>query len=146
MHHHGGGSQHSEHLAGGRPRSHGTTATDHWLVPPGRQVVRSDVRAGAIQFDGMIHFIKIHLHPYGESVALVDKATGEEVWKGRANNHPERAHLLAVDSYSDTAGIPIHRERDYELITVYDNPTDRPIDAMAVMRLYVHPVSPPPTS
>ncbi len=145
--HHTGGSQHAGHASSDPSSSQGAAATrDHWLVPPGRQVVRSEVKAGVIQFDGMIHFIKIHLHPYGESLALIDTATGEEVWKGYANNHPEQAHLLSVDSYSDTSGIPIHSDRVYELITVYDNPTDQPIDAMAVMRLYVHPaISPPPS-
>ena len=119
---------------------------DHWLVPPGRQVLRSDVVPGVIQSDGLIHFIKIHLHPYGQSVTLVDKETGEEVWKGFAKNHPERAHLLSVDSYSSGDGIPIFKDRAYELITVYDNPTNAPIDAMAVMRLYVHPSISAPNS
>jgi hypothetical protein len=63
-----------------------------------------------------------------------------------ARNHPERAHLLGVDSYSSTTGIPIHKDREYELTTVYHNPTDAPIDAMAVMRLYVHPANAAPAS
>ena len=127
------------------PAQMGTT-TDHWLVPPGRQVLRSDVEPGVIEFDGLIHFMKLHLHPYGESVTLIDKTAGEEVWKGYAKNHPERAHLIDVDFYSSTTGIPIYKDRDYELVTVYNNPTDHPIDAMAVMRLYVHPMTEPPTS
>jgi hypothetical protein len=134
-HHHSGGASH-----------HAASKTDHWLVPPGRQVLRSDVRRGVIGFDGMIHFIKVHLHPYGESLTLVDKLTGEVVWKGNARNHPERAHLVAVDGYSSTLGIPIHRDRDYELITVYENPTAQPVDAMAVMRIYVHPKDADPSS
>jgi hypothetical protein len=129
------------HHRGGSMRARATT--DHWLVPPGRQVLRSDVSPGAIEFNGTVHFIKIHLHPYGESVALIDKATGEEVWKGSARNHTERAHLLGVDFYSSTTGIPIYGDHDYELVTVYDNPTDQPIDAMAVMRLYAHPMTEP---
>jgi len=119
---------------------------DHWLVPPGRQVLRSDVEPGVVQFDGMIHFIKIHLHPYGESVTLVDKTTGEEVWKGSATNHPERAHLTEIEFYSSTIGIPVYHDRDYELVTVYDNTTDEDIDAMAVMRIFVHPLIDGPAS
>ena len=146
VHHHPTGTMPAGHPSQGHPPADGRMTTDHWLVPSGRQVVRSDVKPGVIHSDGMIHFIKIHLHPYGESVSLIDKATGEEVWKGYARNHPERAHLLGVDSYSSTTGIPIYKSRAYELITIYDNPTDQPIDAMAVMRLYVHPTGSPSAS
>jgi hypothetical protein len=31
-----------------------------------------------------------------------------------------------------------YHDRSYELVTVYDDPTDQPMDAMAVMRLYGH--------
>ena len=48
-------------------------------------------------------------------------------------------HLLGTDSYSSTTGFPIYKNHDYELITVYDNPTGHDIDAMAVLRLYVQP-------
>lgn len=140
-------SPHHAHGPGGhesKPQKRRTT--DHWLVPPGQQVLRSDVESGVVRFDGMIHFIKIHLHPYGESVTLVDKTTGEEVWKGSATNHSERAHLTEIEFYSSTTGIPVYRDHDYELVTVYDNPTDEDIDAMAVMRIFVHPLIDGPTS
>ena len=137
---------HSGHGSGGQSAATGQGRTDHWLVPPGRQVLRSDVESGVVRFDGMIHFIKIHLHPYGESVTLIDKTTGEEVWKGLAKNHSERAHLTEIESYSSTTGIPVYRDRNYELVTVYNNPTDEPIDAMAVMRIFVHPLEDGPAS
>jgi hypothetical protein len=34
-------------------------------------------------------------------------------------------------------GLPIHRDHDYELVTIYDNPTDHDIDAMAILYLYL---------
>jgi hypothetical protein len=117
-------------------------AEDHWVVPPGRQVLRSEVEPGAIEFDGMIHAIKVHLHPFGESIALIDKATGEEIWKGRATNHPNKSvpELLNIESYSSSTGIPVYKDREYELVTIYDNTTDEAVDAMGVIRLYVHPM------
>ena len=100
----------------------------------------------AIEFDGLIHFIKIHLHPYGESVALIDKTTGQVVWKGNAINHPDRAQIVDIDSYSSTTGIPIYKDRNYELVTTYNNPTAQTVDAMAVMRVFVEPVTDRPAS
>ena len=87
VHHRHAGSEHAGHASGVasiHPPAQMGMMADHWLVPPGRQVLQSDVEPGVIEFDGMIHFIKIHLHPYGESVTLVDKSAGEEVWKGDA--------------------------------------------------------------
>ena len=115
------------------------------MVPPGRQVLRTDIEAGAIESSGLIHFIKVHLHPHGESVALVDKETGDVLWKGVAQNHPVRAQVVSIDSYSSTVGIPIYKDRQYELVTIYNNPTDHNIDAMAVMRIFVERISDSPT-
>jgi hypothetical protein len=41
--------------------------------------------------------------------------------------------------------MPVYHDRSYELFTVYGNPTDQPIDAMAVMRLYGHGTTDPST-
>jgi hypothetical protein len=53
--------------------------------------------------------------------------------------------ILGVDFYSSTTGMLGYHDRSYELFTVYDNPTDQPIDAMAVMRLYGHGTTEPST-
>jgi hypothetical protein len=75
-----------------------------------------------------------HLHGYGESVALLDKTTGETLWTGYAKNAQDSRHVVAADIYSDAEGIPLHPDHEYELEVVYDNPTTEPIDAMGAIR------------
>jgi len=143
-----GGAHHRHHMTGigedefrgiAPARERRKTHTEHWMVPPGKHIYRSDVKSGGIKSNGMIHFIKLHLHAYGQSMTLLDKTTGEEIWTGYAENHPEgKAHLLNTDYYTSTEGMPVFENHQYELITVYDNPTDHDIDAMGVLRLYVH--------
>ena len=70
-------------------------------------------------------------------MALFDKTVNKLVWKGGARNHPERAHIVSIDSYSSTTGIPVYADHQYELVTTYNNPTAGNIDAMAVMRIFV---------
>ena len=79
----------------------------------------------------------MHLHPYGESMELKDKTTGRTFWKGAAKSHAERAILLATDSYSSRDGIPLFKDHAYELTTVYNNPSSKPITAMAALWMYV---------
>lgn len=118
----------------------------HWLVPPGRHTYRSPVVRPMFQSPGnslgigantRIHFMRVHLHGYGESVALLDKTTGETIWRGYAKNAEGFRQILDSDSYSSVEGVPLHRDHQYELEIVYDNPTDEPIDAMGAFRAFV---------
>ena len=129
----------SQHLAAGM-HSH------HWLVPPGRHTYRSTVIRPMFQSPGnplgigtntRIHFMRVHLHGYGESVALLDKTTGETIWTGYAKNADGLRQITQSDVYSSVEGVPLHRDHDYELEIVYNNPTDEPIDAMGAFRAFV---------
>ena len=111
--------------------------TGHWIVPPGRQEITHDVTAQlALPYDTTIHYIWIHLHPYGEMMELKDKTTGKTVWKGRAKNHATKAMLLATDSYSSTSGLKMYKDHQYELTTVYNNRSNRNVTAMAALWMY----------
>ncbi|MCH7592204.1 MAG: hypothetical protein IH989_05450 [Planctomycetes bacterium] len=118
----------------------------HWMVPPGRHTYRSALTRPMFRSPGnslgisegtRIHFMRPHLHGYGESVALIDKTTGETIWKGFAENAKELRHIVSVDIYSDADGIPLYPSHQYELEIVYDNPTQKPIDAMGALRAFV---------
>ncbi len=118
----------------------------HWMVPPGRHTYRSALTRPMFRSPGnslgisegtRIHFMRPHLHGYGESVALIDKTTGETIWKGTAENAKELRHIVSVDIYSDADGIPLYPNHQYELEIVYNNPTQKPIDAMGALRAFV---------
>jgi hypothetical protein len=111
--------------------------TGHWLVPPGRQVLRANAGRGlGLGSDTTTHYIWMHVHPYAESMELVDKTTGKSVWKGSVKNDPHKAIVENTEHYSDPKGLMIYKDHDYEVISTYNNPTDHKIDAMAALWMY----------
>ncbi len=159
VHHHGGdgdsghGSAHEETGHGERgvavapsAMQHATLEWDdegtrygmHWMVPPGRHEYRTPV-SGQLElpFDTTVHYVTAHLHPYGESIALEDVSTGETVFRLRAHPYTDRLGIAAMESFSSRAGVPLSRHGSYELVTIYDNPTEQPVDAMGILYLYL---------
>jgi len=115
----------------------GKRFSPHWVVPPGRHVYRTLVTDQiALPYDTTVHFIGVHVHPHSESLELRDLTTGETVYKSTQRNHPDRLGLDSVEYFSSREGLPIYKDHQYELISVYDNPSDRDGDAMAGMYLY----------
>ena len=111
----------------------------HWVVAPGVEENHTQVtHTIGIDRDTRIHHIAVHLHPFAESLELRDLTTGETVFKSYARNTADRVGLESVDSYSSEEGLPIFKDHEYGLISIYANDSGQPQDAMAVMLLYVH--------
>jgi hypothetical protein len=116
----------------------GRKFTGHWVVKPGREINQTLVtKILELPYDTTIHYIAVHLHPFAESLELRDLTTGESVFKSSTRQFPDRIGLAHVDSYSSPQGIPIYKDHEYELVSVYQNITDRDQDSMAVMNLYM---------
>jgi len=116
----------------------GSVYTMHWLVPPGRHVYRTPTRSQLkLGFDTTLHYVTGHLHPFGRSIALIDLTTGEEVFHLTASAYASKIGIEKMESFTSREGKPIYQDRAYELVTVYDNPTDAPIDAMAIVYLHL---------
>jgi len=114
------------------------TFTGHWVVRPGREINRTPVDAMLdLKRDTTIHFIAVHLHPFAESLELVDATEGRTVFKSVARNPPDRIGLDRVDTFESVEGIPIHHDHRYELVSTYDNTSGQDQDSMAVMYLYL---------
>jgi cyclophilin family peptidyl-prolyl cis-trans isomerase len=112
----------------------GHKVVGHWVVPPGRQVNRSDVTWFMnLPYDTKMHFALAHLHPFAQSLTLRDTTTGKELWKATAQNPKDAIGLTHVDAFESKEGIPMYRDHKYELISVYDNPTNANADSMASM-------------
>ena len=107
-----------------------------FYVPPGHHTYSSQISRQQL-FDFTIHFIKLHLHTYGESLSLIDDTIHKTLWKGSGTSDEEGTMLTNTDHYSSTEGIRIDPTHTYRLETTYDNPTNHLIDAMAIIRLYV---------
>ncbi|TDI40715.1 MAG: hypothetical protein E2P02_16575 [Acidobacteria bacterium] len=110
----------------------------HWVVKPGREVNRTLVTEWMnMQFDTTVHYIAVHLHPFAESLELVDLTTGETVFKSKARNFDDKIGLEEVEFFSSEEGLPIYEDHEYELVSTYFNTTDVDQDSMAVIFMYV---------
>jgi len=112
--------------------------TGHWVVKPGREVRRTlATRLMDLPFDCTVHYIAVHLHPFAESLELRDLTTGKSLFKSRARGFKDKIGISRVDRYSSQRGIPVFKDHDYEIVSVYNNTTGVDQDAMAVMYLYL---------
>lgn len=116
----------------------GRKFTGHWVVKPGREVNRTPVtRIMAVPYDTTVHYIAVHLHPLAQSLELIDKTTGLTVFKSKARNAVGKLGLEHVEAFSSVEGLPVYKDHEYELVSVYENTTGEPQDSMAVMYLYM---------
>jgi len=108
----------------------------HWIVPPGKQVNRSDATwFMGLPFDTKVHFALAHLHPFAQSLTLRDATDDKVVWSATATNPKDRVGLSHVDTFTSAEGVPMYKNHKYEIISVYDNPTNANVDSMASLFL-----------
>lgn len=81
-------------------------------------------------FDGEIHFLGTHIHPYGVSIELFNVSRAERVWKG-TRKMGSADTMGPMEVFSSKQGYAVHAGEQYRVTAVYDNPTADPIDAMA---------------
>ena len=98
-----------------------------FFVRPGRDERHTTFE---LPFDGMIHFIGTHIHPYGESIDLFNVSRQERLWKGNRQNDAS-GQMVGMDVYSSGKGYAVKAGEKFRLTSVYENPTKYPIDAMA---------------
>jgi hypothetical protein len=111
--------------------------TAHWVVPPGRHEYRTRVtKTMHIDYDTTIHFIGVHVHPYSQSLTLRDLTAGQSLYTSHQVNYEDHKGVKTSDYFSSEEGIPVYADHEYELVSVYDNPTDQDSDAMAGMFIY----------
>ena len=116
----------------------GRRFTGHWIVKPGREENHTLVtHLMNVPFDTTIHYIAIHLHPFAESLELRDLTTGTSVYKATTKQTEGAIGLAHVDYYTSVEGLPIYKDHEYELVSIYDNTTSEEQDSMAVMNMYM---------
>jgi hypothetical protein len=116
----------------------GRRFSGHWVVPPGRQVNRTNAtRFMGLRFDTRAHYIAVHLHPFAESLELRDLTADEVIFFSRATPSEGIIGLDHVEHFASAEGIPLYEDHEYELISVYENTSGEEQDSMAVMYIYV---------
>ena len=112
--------------------------TLHWVVDPGREVNHTlATKYMNVAYDTTIHYIAVHLHPYAESLELKDLTTGNTVFKSKTRLAKDRIGIEEVEHYSSENGIPLYKDHEYQLISVYNNTSNEDQDSMATMFMYV---------
>ena len=106
---------------------HSTHMPHLFFVPPERHEQETVVSLG---FDGRIHFMGTHVHPFAESLELHNLTSGERVWKGSSVSG-DTEKMTGFEVYSSADGYPVRSADVFRLTSVYNNSTESPIDAMA---------------
>lgn len=116
----------------------GRLFTGHWVVEPGIETNHTNVTKFLnIPYDTTIHYIAVHLHPFAESLELVDLTTGETLFHSKVTPSENRIGIDNVEYFESVEGIPVFKDHQYQLVSVYNNTTDEPQDSMAVMYVYI---------
>ena len=111
---------------------HGRHFTGHWSVPPGRQVNHSDITWFMdLPYDTVLHYAAVHLHPFAESISIHDVTANRTILMAKAQNTAGRIGLTHVDTYASQEGIPLYKNHQYEIVSVYNNTTSETRDSMA---------------
>jgi hypothetical protein len=117
----------------------GRVFNGHWVVEPGLEERRTRVTPYLqLASDTTVHYIAVHLHPFAVSLELRDLTADKTLFKSSARNTSDRIGLEHVDHFSSVEGIPFSQDHEYELVSIYNNTSGEPQDAMAVMFLYHH--------
>ena len=117
---------------------HGRGFSAHWVLEPGREENHTLVtRLLDLPYDTTLHYVAVHLHPFAEYVELRDLTARETVYRSRARNVPERIGLAEVEYFSSVPGLPIYKDHEYEVVSVYNNTSGGRQDSMATMFLYL---------
>jgi cyclophilin family peptidyl-prolyl cis-trans isomerase len=110
----------------------GRKMTGHWIVPPGHQVNHSDVTwFMGLQYDTRLHYAAVHLHPFAQELILRDVTANKDVFRAKATNPMSGIGLTRVDRFTSEDGVMLYKSHQYEIVSVYDNPTHENADSMA---------------
>ena len=117
---------------------YGQKFTGFWYVPPGRhENVSQATRLLKLPYDTTVHYIAVHLHPYAESMELRDATLGKTVFKSAVRQAEGKIGLSEVEYFTSAEGVPVYKDHEYQLITIYNNTSGEQQDSMAVMHLYL---------
>jgi hypothetical protein len=115
----------------------GAENTVHWMVPPGKHEYHTEVtKQLQLPFDTSIHYVTGHLHPYGESLTLINLDSGEMVFEITSQDYDDRKGVYRMSEIQSIQGVPMRRDGRYELVAKYHNSTNEDVDAMGILYFY----------
>jgi hypothetical protein len=123
------------------PDGKGRKFSGHWAVKPGTEINHTRVTPWlTLPFDTTLHYAIPHLHPFARSLELRDLTLGKSIVRSDTTQVDDGVGLASAASFSSVEGTPIFEGHEYELVSVYENPTGADVDSMAVMLVFAEDV------
>ncbi|NNK88494.1 MAG: hypothetical protein HKO90_09440 [Flavobacteriaceae bacterium] len=117
----------------------GQALSGHWVIFPGEAEYSFDVTAQMqLQDSTSLHHAAIHVHPFTESLSLVDKTMNSILFESRAQNYRDKIGLEDVSYFSSSEGIMLYPDHRYELVLKVNNTTGIDQDMMASMFIFLY--------
>ncbi|MBF0694379.1 MAG: hypothetical protein IR153_04910 [Flavobacterium sp.] len=117
----------------------GGKLSGHWVIPPGKNIYRSDVGNQLQITDSLrLHAAAIHVHPFATSISLMDKTTKTSIFTSDIENHNDRVGLKKVGQFLSENGIWLFKDRQYELVLTVDNTSNEDQDMMGSAFLFFY--------
>jgi len=117
----------------------GHRMSGHWVIFPGEATYSSDVTKQLLLTDSTtVHFMVAHLHPFAESLSLVDKTIDSTLFTSKAENYTDKIGLTKVSSYSSKLGMMLYPNHQYELVLKTNNTSNVDQDMMASIFMFLY--------
>ena len=119
----------------------GNLFASHWKVPPGKQESATPLHSFMpLPYKTTVHGFSPHVHPYAESLWVVDTRTEEKIIKAEAETSKSAPVLEKIQylSFPVSSTLAVDETPSYEMVVAYDNPTGEDQDAMAMAVFYLH--------
>lgn len=117
---------------------HGRTVTGHWVVKRGREERHTRVTPMlGLAYDTKIHFIGAHLHPFARTIELRDLTAKKSLFRARIQAPSRGIGISNVETFSSREGIPVYKDHEYDVVSVYENTSGEDQDAMATLFFYL---------
>ncbi|UTW60749.1 hypothetical protein KFE98_11900 [bacterium SCSIO 12741] len=116
---------------------YGRKFTGHWKIPPGVEELQMDVSDFMVMLpQNQLHYIAAHVHPFCESLELINESTGQIVSRLNMQSADSGIGLIQVEDWSSTEGMALPEKDTYVLRSRYNNTSKDTLSAMSVMYLY----------
>ncbi len=121
------------------PDANGNMLSGHWIIPKGKKTYYSEINSQLQIKDSLrLHAAAIHVHPFTTSISIIDKTTGEIIFKSNVINHNNRIGLTKIDAFSSKEGIWMYANHDYILSMDVNNTSQHEQDMMGSMFLFFY--------
>ncbi len=117
----------------------GNMLSGHWVIPVGKNTYRSDINSQLQIKDSLrLQAAAIHVHPFANSLSIVDKTTKKTIFTSHMTNHKEKIGLSNIEQFSSESGICLYANHDYELVLEVNNTSTILQDMMGSMFLFFY--------